>query len=429
MPPPPRAKKIKRPKKILDEDSYTDVLSHIIARDFFPGLLEAESQQEYLDALDSADAAWISSASKRLRQVMTPGRRRNSSVPLQTGIGGKTPTTYVGETPTSTTSTAPPSQRTSLDADMSLGRFQATYTSEDNESFYKLVDRQNQKKADKYAWLWAGNKLPSRQMIKQKEVEAKIRKSQSLVDDGLKRVRLPTKDSDDRPARPDSWDAAPKNGLMFNPEDLEEGTETIAQKAEDSSRMGPRSIAYENTRIPKPYIPQRPTSPTASSIRQAVAGKPRRQDQDSSTCGGGETPRVNGHAFVDDADDIDDADESVEAAPRIDLGPGDPHNPFKLQEQRKRESLHERMVERIAKLNRESSRNGLAGRTDKAPVPRFPSSPRVTAVLTPAAQRLWSKIGTPKNGGAGSSFGATTPTRAQSSLAKSFKRQNRGPAG
>ncbi|KAG7148841.1 hypothetical protein HYQ46_002274 [Verticillium longisporum] len=68
MPPPPPTKKIKRPKKVIDEDAYTDALSQIIARDFFPGLLETETKQEYLDALESKDAAWISNAGRCLCQ-------------------------------------------------------------------------------------------------------------------------------------------------------------------------------------------------------------------------------------------------------------------------------------------------------------------------------------------------------------------------
>jgi protein DGCR14 len=105
MPPPPPAKRIKRPKKVIDEDSYTDALSHIIARDFFPGLLESETQQEYLDALDSKDPTWISSASRRLQQVMTPGRRpgrRGTSL----APGTQTPRGFVGDTPASV-STSP----------------------------------------------------------------------------------------------------------------------------------------------------------------------------------------------------------------------------------------------------------------------------------------------------------------------------------
>lgn len=154
MAPPPPAKKIKRPRKVLDEDSYTDALSQIIARDFFPGLLETETQQEYLDAVESKDQAWISSAGKRLRHVMTPGRSRATATPKPTYVpGGQTPRGYVGDTPATQISEAPAPRPSSLDTNMSLSKFQATYTSEDNESFYKLVDKQNQKKADKYAWL------------------------------------------------------------------------------------------------------------------------------------------------------------------------------------------------------------------------------------------------------------------------------------
>ncbi|KAH6987364.1 nuclear protein Es2-domain-containing protein [Ilyonectria sp. MPI-CAGE-AT-0026] len=389
MPPPPAAKKIKRPKKVLDEDSYTETLSQIIARDFFPGLLETETQQEYLDALESKDAAWISSAGRRLQQVMTPGRQNPTSQSQGRPIanGDRTPSAYGADTPASVASTvAPPRPR--LNTNMSLSKFQETYTSEDNESFYKLVDKQNQKKADKYAWLWRGNKLPSKQMIKQKEVRDRLGQTRSLVDDGHKRDLLAIKDKDDRPARPDTWNAQPRNNLMFGPDGVEDGVVTVSQRAEETSKMAPKSIVYENTRMPQPHIPARPPSPTLSAVRDAIAGKPRREDQDSSVVGGGETPRVNGYSFVDDEDD----EPETTPVPIINLGPGDASiNPFRLQEQRERETLHERMVDRISKSKKEASRNGLTGRVDKTPVPKFPSSPRVSGGLTPAAQRLWSK--------------------------------------
>src|SRR3981189_1689994 len=79
-----------------------------------------------------------------------------------------------------------------VDTNMSLDKFQSLYTSEDNESFYKLLDKQNQKRAEKYAWMWTGNnKLPSKMMLKQKEVETKLLQSRSsLHDDGGKKNRL-----------------------------------------------------------------------------------------------------------------------------------------------------------------------------------------------------------------------------------------------
>src|ERR1700733_6986121 len=36
---------------ILDEDEYTEALSHIVARDFFPSLVHLDATNEYLDAL------------------------------------------------------------------------------------------------------------------------------------------------------------------------------------------------------------------------------------------------------------------------------------------------------------------------------------------------------------------------------------------
>ncbi|KAL3957844.1 hypothetical protein ACCO45_008422 [Purpureocillium lilacinum] len=150
-----------------------------------------------------------------------------------------------------------------------------------------------------------------------------------------------------------------------------------------------------------------------SSVRDAIAGRPRRRDQDSSVAGGGETPRVNGYAFVDDNES-----DLGSAPPLIDLGPGDSHNPFKVQQPRKRESLHEQMVDRIAKSNKESSTQGFTGKITKTPVPKFPSSPRVSGDLTPAAQRLWSSMGTPKDKTPGSSFGVSTPMRPRGLIAQ-----------
>lgn len=429
MPPPPQVKKIKRPKKVLDEDTYTLALSRIIARDFFPGLLETETQQEYLDALESKDPAWISSASRRLQHVMTPGRAgrtpgRLSTVPAGGGADGRTPTTFIGDTPASEARILPRDARLglSIDINMSLSQFQSTYTSEDNESFYQLVDKQNQKKAEKYSWIWHGNRLPSKQLVKQGEVKERLAKTRGLTDDGFsKRDRLAISDGDDRPAMADTWRLAPKNTLMFSVEGVDDEATTVAEMAQKASRMGPKTINYANTRAPKSYISERPPSPTSSSIRHAVSGDPRQKYADSSVTGG-ETPRVNGYAFVDDADD--DGTKSVAASaqvPIIDLGPGDTDNPFKIQDQRKRETLHERMVERIAQSNKEASRHGPLGKARSSATPKFASSPRVTGGLTPAAQRLWSNMGTPRRS-MESSFGQSTPKRPKTSLLKSVKR-------
>lgn len=424
MPPPPPAKKIKRPKKVIDEETYTDALSKIIARDFFPGLLESETQQEYLDALESKDKSWINNAGRRLKQVMTPGRhqRLKRPQPASTQPGGQTPVGFAGDTPMTVISTAPSTATEAspeIDTSMSLGAFQAKYTSEDNESFYKLLDKQNQKRAERYGWLWRGNKMPSKQELKQMEVKAQLAASGvSLTDDGFAKDRLAIEDKDDRPAMPDMWKSEPRNALMFAPNGVDDdGVETLASRAQEASRAPPKTIVYENTRMPGPAVaqdPSRPPSPTLSAVRDAIAGRPRPGDRDSTFADGNETPRVNGYAFVDD----EEPESTAPDVPAIDLGPGDATpNPFKLQEQRKRENLHHRMVDRIAQSRRTSAKIGQVGRVEKTPVPKFPNSPRVSGGLTPAAQRLWSRIG----GSAGASDktpfpGTVTPRNRGSGL-------------
>jgi protein DGCR14 len=418
MPPPP--KRIKRPKNVIDEETYTDAISEIIARDFFPGLLETETQQEYLDAQESGDRIWISSAGRRLAQVMTPGRRRG-----RRGTSVQTPSraldtpggSSIGDTPMSVasdfTSTTQASAAVPVDTNMSLDKFQSLYTSEDNESFYKLVDKQNQKRAEKYAWMWSeNNKLPSRMMLKQKEIETKLLQSRSsLEDDGGKRNRLAIQDVSERPARPDAWKSKPDNGLMFAPESVEDSIQTVAQKAQNESRAAPKGVTYANTRMPAPEIVSQdmvvPPSPSLSAIKDAIDGRRRSIDLESGF-NGSETPRVNGYAFVDDEPE----EEAYVLPPMIDLGKGDTvKNPFVIKEQSRREDLHHRIVDTNARTKRASSKAGLTGRIDMTPVPKFPSSPRVgSGQLTPAAQRLWSKVGGSRLRGTSDTFGSKPPS-------------------
>ncbi|PHH81213.1 hypothetical protein CDD80_49 [Ophiocordyceps camponoti-rufipedis] len=418
MPPPPPAKKVKRPRLVLSEEEYTASVSHIILRDFFPGIKVSAVQHEYLDAIESQNPAWISSASQRLHDAMTPARWQAQHVTHAARDEERTMASCAGDTP-STVALAAVEERPLPGSHMRLSDFQAKYTSEDNESFYQLLDKQNQKKTEKYAWMWNNNKLPSKQMLKQKEVKDRLGKTRDLVDDGFKRECLAIRDADERPARPDSWNAAPRNGLMFEPEGLDDGVVTVAQKAQASSRIPARAINYENTRIPEPFVPDRPPSPTMSAVRDAIAGKPRAPDQDLSEAGGGETPRINGYTFVDEDDDA----VSVDAPRPIDLGPGDVHNPFRLPQLRKRESLHEQLVDRIAKTHKQPSHHGLGRRSELQRVPKFPSSPRSGGDITPAARRLLSKIGTPKGRTPGSPFDRlVTPARRRSTLSKSSTR-------
>ncbi|KUM59309.1 hypothetical protein ACN42_g7832 [Penicillium freii] len=481
MPPPPPPKRIKRPATVLDEDIYTNAMSHIIARDFFPGLLETQLKQEYLEALESKDKAWIASSKKKLAGVMrtpTPGsnaRRKSdyASAPstpqhFPAGRPGDTPHGWGGDTPMSVVSTSTAATETEDRhipdvSNMGLVAFQEKYTSEDSESFNKVLDKQNKKRREKYPWLWSGNKIPSARQIAHHQQETKRITAQGgnpqmglIKRDEHVQPAIKT-DLDARPANPDTWKSRPDNTLMFLPSSVEDTHETLPQKAEMTSRAAPKRTLYQNTRLLDPHAAAAadaasavPPSPSISAIKDAIAGRPHLSESEAASAfAGSETPRVNGYAFVDE--DEPEPEFTYGSSSKTDdmeidwrlLGPtSEKPNPFQLGETRKREALHHRMVDRMARNKRAEK----AARVTKTPVsltPRFASSPRLDfgsrstpgpgstpgagssrgsvyggghsqgKMLTPAAQKLLQQMGTPRPGERRSGLGNvwTTPKR------------------
>jgi len=469
MPPPPLPKRIKRPPKVLDEDTYTAALSHIIARDFFPGLLESQTQQEFLDALDAGDQGWIEDAGRRVKEVMTPvggslGRRGRRGVSMTPGrtFGharsvtprdwrGETPIS-VGYTPSSTDRAQEQEQPPPVDLNMGLAVFQAKYTSEDNESFNKVLDRQNAKRAEKYRWIWNGNKIPSARQIAQAARHQRLLEQSSSTSattaDPLgttSTALIISQNLDARPASIDPRPSDPRNNIFFTPPDLSESHPThtsIAQAAQEASTAPPKTVSHISTRFPPCSSPFNsadtvPPSPSLSAIDAAIAGHPYRHPgappstfTSSSSVAGSETPRVNGYAFVDEeptptelgvpldrspsptSDSQHLLSQMIAAGSGNGLGP----NPFTINEGGKREALHHRMVEKTLKSKRASRIGALVQEHGRTPTPRFMSSPRIfTGVaeatpiaaegrrglnrtlrsgnLTPAARMLYDKIG------------------------------------
>lgn len=449
MPPPPPPKRQKRPAKVLDEDVYSDALSHIIARDFFPGLVESEAQQEYLSALDSNNNDWIREAGRNLTQVMTPGpdgRRRQgrgtSFTPRRITTQGQTPRKWVGETPGRTPMTEAggdhfaPEEQPELDVNMSLGAFQAKYTSEDNESFNALLDNQNEKRAAKYAFFHAGNKIPTnRQIAYRKREQLLLEDGQSSKSsapvttnaDGEERQLLaagrPSQDLDARPASVDSFPSrgGPRNHLMFGPDGVEDQIITRAQQLQERSNAAPKATNYAGTRFSTGVQTQAdviPPSPSMSAIDAAIAGRPRATDSEPGYSGA-ETPRVNGYAFVDAeptpselGQPVSDAEADAaerEAARALlpqpdESGP----SPFVIHGQSKREDLHHRLVDKADEARRKSGRgrveqlSKLGITPGRTPTPRFKSAEGLkggkAAGMTPAARSLAEKLRTPRRG-------------------------------
>ncbi|RDI79238.1 putative mannosyl-oligosaccharide glucosidase [Venturia inaequalis] len=422
MPPPPAPKRIKRAARIVNEENYTSALSHIIKRDYFPGLAEAELQQEYIDALESKDAKWIQEAGHRLEQGMTPGptrRRRGTSMapgmtPMR-GIGGETPVGQGGVTPMSVAANENPPAPDSLvqvdkkDLNLSLAAFQAKYTSDDNEAFYKLLDKENVKKREKYAWLWDGNQMAAPRKILHRIREAKSR-AELAGSNASNDLILAEMAKDKRPAMVDQKPYKPLNTFMFAPDSLEDQQQTIAQVREEASLAPPKAIRHSNTRMPVAEaepIYAIPPSPSISAIDAAIAGRPRPSNSEPGYSGA-DTPRVSGYNFVDaEPTAAEIAYAKGELAP---LNPaellsrlvGDDNGPgFKISEKSGREHLHHRLVEKNTKKKRDQ-----ANRLDKlyggaTPVSRSSASTSTKRRpdFSPAAQNLLRIMNTPHRKG------------------------------
>jgi protein DGCR14 len=54
---------------ILDEDTYTDAISFIIERDFYPNLAKVKAQKNYLEAQQSGGLADLTQAGKALHDL------------------------------------------------------------------------------------------------------------------------------------------------------------------------------------------------------------------------------------------------------------------------------------------------------------------------------------------------------------------------
>ncbi|KAF8430356.1 nuclear protein DGCR14 [Tirmania nivea] len=419
MPPPPPIKRIKRPPVVLDEDTYTDALSEIIARDFFPGLVEAKLTQEYMEALDSQDPEWIAEAGRKLNTSMISNFREQQKRMAKRRAGTGTsfaPTPTPGsvrsaETTMSTASTLGAGPRkVKPDTSLSLDAFQAKYTSEDNASFNDILDRQNEKKRNAYAWMWNGNKIPGKRVQMANRI-LKEREEAHGDSGGGGEQRKSIGWVDDRKAAPETWKSKPRNGFMFVPEGVEDQQLALpspptapASGGEEKAQIKPpKSISYSNTRLPPPPSAtasrEPPPSPSFSAIQDAIAGN-LRGSVSSVLEDGSATPRVNGYAFVDDEPtkhEIDVFEQGFTSGGGLPITPSfTGPSPFKIAATPRREMLLNKMVDKVAKEKRAST---VLGNVAKA-VGGAAGTPRgQMAPLTPAAHKLMSRMGSSREVG------------------------------
>ncbi|KAI8010481.1 hypothetical protein LOK49_LG06G01208 [Camellia lanceoleosa] len=245
------AKNPKNPPTVLDEDTYAASIEKIIERDFFPDIPKLRDRLDWLEAVRSGDPVQIRDAQLKILE-----RRggRVSSNPDDTIQGkSRTPGSTFFRTSTPFELDKTPSvvnnefsgggesNDGSVDVSLTLDEFFRRHTSEDNDSFSKIMEKVNRKRKERYAFLIEGEK---------EEV--------GLIEDA-KRERITDGygTSDQPPSTLEGWNYTAKNLLMYNPSDRGEAPLTVAERAERLNGLT-KEISRSNTRFHGKMMDSRP---------------------------------------------------------------------------------------------------------------------------------------------------------------------------
>lgn len=250
----------RKPREILKEEEYLLDMDKLITRDFYPHYDNLKDRHEYLIAEEDGDV-------EAMREITMKHRKRQTERPT-TGawtVGG-TPSLFEGTpTPDGTSprrsGDAPeetPEEHKEIDEDkvpkkktrtqnITLDRYCTKFTSEDNDSFQKVHNFTEEKKKERYAYLYAQQAEGDRMCDPGDTNKIKAPEEILAIEDAREA-------GNQKRSGVGNWKYTNKNSLFYGAE-LEAQKEYIFKKPPQ-----PREIVYENTRFKKdPFI--KPVAP------------------------------------------------------------------------------------------------------------------------------------------------------------------------
>lgn len=235
----------------MQEDEYTEALSKIIARDFFPSLARLEATNTFFSSLDSQDPERIQESVRRLSDLKATPQHRTPRI--RATPYGITPYDTPLRTPRENSASNPEPSGPAADLSLSLDAFQAKYTSEDNSSFTEILDEENRQRRQKYAWAWDAESRAAEK--KAKEIETRERlllegapegSGQRLMVEGrtVALIEAPKSSSNDAVESGDSVNNSEAGALILSQpgdatEDRGETTDVMAPRKDTRSAAVP----------------------------------------------------------------------------------------------------------------------------------------------------------------------------------------------
>jgi len=242
----------KNPKtqsSVLDEDTYVAAIEKIIERDFFPDIPKLRDRLDWLKAVRSRDPVQIRDAQLKILE------RRQGKAPQGNKVGTPGSTFFRNTTPFELDKTpgieidgnlgnfgvGEVNDDGGIDGSLSLDEFFRRYTSEDNESFSKIMEKVNRKRKERCEYLTGGEN-----------------EGVGLIED-VKRERVTDGygTSDQPPSTLVGWNYTAKNLLMYNPSDRGEVALTEEERAERLKYLT-KEINQPNTRFHGKMMDSRP---------------------------------------------------------------------------------------------------------------------------------------------------------------------------
>ncbi|KAI8636702.1 nuclear protein Es2-domain-containing protein [Parasitella parasitica] len=315
---------------ILDEDTYTEAISLIIERDFFPNLATMKAQQNYHEAQNHGSLSELQEAGKTLHTMSMQKKTHQSRQSDQ-------PINFYNEDE--------PNVEKRVNLSLSLDQFQTLYTSEDNASFTGLLEKANIRVKEQNKWFFDRESKQLR-----------------ITDHSTEESHTKLIEANDK--APSGWKYKARNALMYFPQGKSESWVN-----ENDARGLPKSIEYHNTHIATTDVKSdnstsKPdATPKAPSDIAALAGSltPWSQMNGLNSDPLSSSPNIRGYNLVDATPTLS-PDRlgtpqmtwgSIEGTPSlISAGSQTPGPQFSLPKVSKREELGFKLSEKASKAYR-----------------------------------------------------------------------------